>query len=165
MIASQLRGVFESSKLVVLFHYNDLSVQEWTNLRLDLAKSNLKIKIFPSKVAAKALEGTVYRNIVPLFKGCTAVAYGQDESSVTDLLSCTTKEANLHLLGGVVDNQMFNPRGLQEYADLPSAEKLYQQLLGILTQPQMMLRSHLQAIPQRLSQMLGQVVQEETGEK
>ena len=158
MVASELRNVFDKSKLVAIFHYNDLKTGEWNAVRHKLSKSNFKIKVFPSKVASKALEGTKYTNITPLFRGCTAIAFG-NEPAIFDLLTYTKSEAKLHLLGGMVENQMFTPNGLHEFAELPSIEILQQQLLGTLMLSQMMLGTLLQDTSQRLSQMLRQVAE------
>ena len=148
--------MFENNRLVALFHYNDLNTSEWDKLRLNLAKDNLKLRIFPSKVSAKVLQETRYQNIVPLFRGCTAVAFGRDPS-VSSLLSHTKSEAKLLLLGGIVDNHLFTPKGLQEYAALPPVEIMQRNILGTLQLSQLMLSMLLQDSSQKLSYLLNSI--------
>ena len=145
--------MFENNRLVALFHYNDLNTSEWNSVRLNLAKESLKIRVFPSKVSAKVLQGTKYSNITPLFRGCTAVAFGRDPSA-SSLLSCTKSETKLLLLGGVVDDQLLTPKGLQEYAALPPVEVLQGNILGTLQLSQLMLSMILQGSSQKLSYLL-----------
>ena len=145
--------MFENNRLVALFHYNDLNTSEWNSIRLNLAKESLKIRVFPSKVSAKVLQETKYSNIAPLFRGCTAVAFGRDPSA-SSLLSCTKSETKLLLLGGVVDDQLLTPKGLQEYAALPPVEVLQGNILGTLQLSQLMLSMLLQGSSQKLSYLL-----------
>ena len=156
-VASQLRDTFTHHELVAVYHYNDLNTQEWNGLRLKLAQSGIQMKVFPSKISIKALEGTKYGNISPLFRGCTAVAYAKEASAAKDLLSVTGSESKLHLLGGVVEDEMMTPLGLKSYSELPSLEGLQQAILGTLNQTQMTLRWYLQRTPQRLTQLLKQI--------
>ena len=149
--------MFENSRLIALFHYNDLNTSEWNNIRLNLAKDSLRIRVFPSKVSAKVLQETKYRNIAPLFRGCTAAAFGRDPSVASSLLSTTKSESKLLLLGGVVDDQLLTPRGLQEYAALPPLEVMHGNILGTLQLSQLMLSMLLQGSSQKLSYLLKSV--------
>ena len=101
-------------------------------------------------------------HISPLFRGATAVAFAKEPSAVKELLSVTNTESKLYLLGGVVEDTMMTPLGLQDYADLPSLKDLQQILLGTLNQTQMMLTRSLQGTPQKLSQLLSQIASDST---
>ena len=153
MIASELRDMFQNSKMVAVYHFNDLSVQEWKNVRLRLSKDDIKIRVIPSKVSSKALETTRFRNIVPLFRGCTALAFSKT-AAVSHLLDCLKGEGKLQLLGGVVEDQLVTHTELQEFANLPPVETLHQKLAATLTLSQTLLAGFLQSGPFRLSQML-----------
>lgn len=157
MIGAQVRDTFTHHNMVVVYHYNSLNAQEWNKLRLKLAQCGIQVKIFPSKVATKALEETRYRNISPLFKGATAIAFAREPSSVKDLLSVTNSESKLHLLGGIVEDKMMTPLGVQKYGELPPLEVMQQTILGTLTQTQHTLMKYIQSTPQKLSQLLTQI--------
>ena len=159
-MAEEIRHIFSSCPLVAVYHYNDLSVREWDGLRSKLEKKNFRIKVIPSKVSAKALEDTQYKNVSLLLRGSSAIAYSND-LCVSDLLALTRTEHKLHLLGGVVDNTLVTPEGVRNYAKLPDKTTAYQQLLGTLTLPQRMLPNMLQTSQMRLSQMLGQLTETE----
>ena len=71
----------------------------------------------------------------------------------------TKKESKLHLLGGVVEDTMMTPLGLQNYADLPSLKDLQQMLVWTLNQTQVNLLRSLEGTPQKLSQLLSQIAE------
>ena len=156
-IASQVQDTFSDHSMVTVYHYNNLNTQEWNEIRFKLAQNGIRVKIFPSKISMKVLQGTRYVHISPLFRGCTAVAFAKEPSAVKELLSVTNSEPKLHLLGGVVEDIIMTPLGLQDYANLPSLKDLQQILLGTLNQTQMMLVRSLQSTPQKLSQLLSQI--------
>lgn len=116
----------------------------------------LPISVPPSPLI-QVLEDTKYRNIVPLFKGCTAIAYSKDSDPVSDLVSITKSEGKLHMLGGIVDNQMFTPQELQECAQLPPLVTQHLELSRSLTQLQSSLSTNLLYNQQNLSNLLKQI--------
>ena len=117
------------------------------------------MKVLPSKIAKKALEGTKYQNMRPLLHGSTAIAYSQ-EPNLSKLLLVTKLEPKLHLLGGLVEESLLTPRALYKYANLPEKTVLQQQLLTTLTIPQATLSNILLDSSRRLVQLLGHHVSE-----
>ena len=164
MIASQLQDTFNNHRVVAVYHYNSLSTHEWNEIRFKLSQKAIQVKIFPSKLSMKVLQGTRYMHISPLFRGATAVAFAKEPSAVKELLSVTNTESKLHLLGGVVEDTMMTPLGLQDYANLPSLKDLQQILLGTLNQTQMTLTRLVQGTPQKLSQLLSQIASDSTSD-
>ena len=154
-----MKDTFSKNNLVTVFHYNDLDSLEWKQIRLKFDQNNIKIRVFPSKISSKALSTTRYKNIVPLFRGSTAVAASKEglPTTVGRLLADTKKEDKLFLVGGMVDKQMLTPEGLQSYSKVPSIEGLQQELLAILNQNQVSLKQALDSSSQRLSYLLEQV--------
>ena len=53
MIAKDVIHSFESSGVVVVYHYNDVNCQEWNRIRNKLAKYEVKLKVIPSKLSSK----------------------------------------------------------------------------------------------------------------
>ena len=164
MIASQLQDTFNDHSMVAVYHYNNLSTHEWNEVRYKLSQNGIRMKIFPSKLSTKVLQGTRYVHISPLFRGATAVAFAKEPLAIKELLSVTNTESKLHLLGGLVEDVMMTPLGLRDYADLPSLKDVQQMLLGTLNQTQMMLVRSLQGTPQKLSHLLLQIAAEPTSE-
>jgi large subunit ribosomal protein L10 len=164
LIASQLQDTFNGHGMVAVYHYNGLSTHEWNEIRFKLSRNGIRVKIFPSKLSMKILQGSRYVHISPLFRGATAVAFSKEPAAIKELLSVTNTESKLHLLGGVVEDVMMTPLGLQNYADLPSLKDMQQILLGTLNQTQMMLARSLQGTSQKLSHLLSQIASDSTSE-
>lgn len=157
MVASDLHNILKDNRLVAVYHFNDLSTEEWNSVRFQLMNAGVRLKVLPSKVAAKALESTRYQNLSLLFKGASAIAYGRDSTSLAPLLSGTKTVAKLHLLGGILDDQLFTPKGLHKYAALPSIDALRGEMIGLLVSPKLAITQVTQASYQRLSTLLGQI--------
>ena len=151
-IASDVRDIL-SHETVAVVHFGDLDTKAWSSLRLKLAQSGNKAQVIPTKIATRALDDTPCQNLAPLFKGSTALVYGNlDQTS--SLLSCIKSEPRLCVLGGKVLDQLFTPRGLEEIAKLPPLEVLRQELVALLSLPQRHTLSLLQRTPVTLTQTL-----------
>lgn len=152
-IASDIRDIFFNDTVAVV-HYGDLDTQAWINVRLKLAEVGMKARVIPTKVATRALDDTVVRNIAMLFRGSTALVYGDFEQT-NSLLSCIKSEPKLCLLGGKVMNQLFTPQGLGEVGKLPSSlQAVHQELLSLLFLPQRQTLMYLQSASSSLSNSL-----------
>ncbi|CAI8034541.1 39S ribosomal protein L10, mitochondrial [Geodia barretti] len=151
-IASDVRDIL-SHETVAVVHFGDLDTKAWSSLRLKLAQSGNEAQVIPTKIATRALDDTPCQNLAPLFKGSTALVYGNlDQTS--SLLSCIKSEPRLCVLGGKVLDQLFTPRGLEEIAKLPPLEVLRQELVALLSLPQRHTLSLLQRTPVTLTQTL-----------
>ena len=139
--------------MVVVFHFNDMSVREWDALRLDVSEYDILMRVIPSKISKKALEGTRFESVTPLFKGCTALAFG-DTESLKGLLRMTKKQSKLYVLGGILEDQLYTPKGIESLASLPAIQEVHQRLRGLLTLSQSSLVNLLQRSPQDLSSVL-----------
>ena len=164
MIASQLLDTFAQHEMVVLYHYNSLNTQEWNGIRFKLSENGIRVKVFPSKISIKALKGTAYSNITPLFRGCTAVAYAREPTAVKELLAVTKSEDKLYLLGGVVEKQILTPVCLRDYAALPPLEVVQQAIVNTINQVPLTLIRYIESVPQRLSQLMAQIEKRDANE-
>ncbi len=105
----------------------------------------------------QVLEDTEYRNIVPLFKGCTAIAFSMESDPVSEMVSITQSESKLHMLGGIMDNQMFTPQELQKCAQLSPLLTQHLVLSRSLTQLQSSLRDNLLHNQRTLTHLIGNI--------
>jgi len=103
------------------------------------------------------LSSTQYKNITPLFRGSTVIAFGKASNDVSHLLTATKKENKLQMMGGMVDNQLFTPRGMQDCAKLQSLEMQHIELTRTLTSVQSHLSNCLMNSQQHLCSQLGRI--------
>ena len=157
MIADQVREVFDSNNMVVVCHFSDLNTQEWEELRFNLGKDEITVKMFPNRVSCKALENTKYCEITPLFLASTFVTYSK-EAKVKPLLSAVKKQPKVELLGGKIDNQLLSRKSVMDYSKLPSLTELHGQLLHMLSEPSRRLTTLLGQNQTNLAENLSQYV-------
>ena len=140
-----------------MLHYNDLSSQDWNDLRIKLDKHDITIKVVPTKISRKSLTDTSFVNLSPLLRGPTALAFS-NKPCINDLLSVLKTESKLYLLGGVVDNELMTPKSIESYSKLPSRDVVHAQLVVNLTvQQQALGRLLFGGTAGRLSSMLNQL--------
>ena len=132
LIASEVRRVFEDNNIVAVFQYGDMTTVEWDNLRFELRKQHVHVKVFPNKVACKALEGTIYKEISPLFLSTTCVVYS-NKQTVKYMLGIIRKQPKMELMGAKIDNRLMSRYAVIEYSKLPSLEEQYFSLVHYLS--------------------------------
>ena len=159
IIADQVRDIFASNDMVLVFQFTDMDTANWEDLRFALRKDDIKAKMLPNKVTCKALENTMYREMAPLFLAATFVTYSK-EANVRPLLAAVKKQPKVELLGGKIDNQLLSRKSVIEYSKLPSLTELHGQLVQLLLEPSRRLSSALQQNQLNLSVNLSQYVRQ-----
>ncbi|XP_031556135.1 39S ribosomal protein L10, mitochondrial-like [Actinia tenebrosa] len=163
MIASKVKDVFDNNEMVAVFQYNDMNTTEWENLRHNLSRSDIKVKVFPNKVTHKALENSIYQEISPLFLCTTCIMYSK-EPIVKPLIDAVKKQPKLELLGAKVQNRLLSRTGVRECAKLPPLKELHVNLVQLLQKPASQLNYLLQQNQRLLTQNLFQYVEQEKEE-
>ena len=160
MIAKKVNNVFEMNNMVVVLQYGDMNSKEWDDIRYELKKNEVSVKLFPNRVTSKALEDTIYSAISPLFLSTTCVMYSK-ESNLKPFLAAIKKQPKLELLGAKIDNRLLSRQNITEYAKLPSQRELYTDLAQYLARPAMQISLLLQENQKQLSINLSQYVKQQ----
>ena len=134
MLMSRINSALDSSEFVAVFHYSDMSTVEWNSLRSQLNDKDISVMVVPFKLARKTLQNTKYENMMPLFYGSTAIAYSH-QPQLAELFAVTKTLPKFLLLGGLVENELMTPQGIQKYSELPDKITLQHQLLSTLMSP------------------------------
>eukprot|EP00111_Clytia_hemisphaerica_P009322 TCONS_00027368-protein len=159
-----VRVIAENSKILVL-HYNALDAKDWTDFRYAMKQEQATIKVFPNKLTCKFLSDTRYRNMTPLFRTDTCLAYGND-FDLKKILKILNTNDKVQLIGGKFDDTLFNRQQVIDYSKLPTLEQARAELVSILQQPSQTLSGLLQTNQSQLSMLLQGYVdqQQEKGE-
>jgi large subunit ribosomal protein L10 len=155
IVSKKMLLAFSQSNFVAVYHYSSMSIKEWDSIRGKLDPSDIKLMVVPHVIAKKSLLGTPHESATSLFFGNSVIAYSE-QSRLKELLSVTKTEPKLILLGGLVDNELMTPNGIEDYSKLPSKMVLHQQLLGTLMEPLMSLQSSLCGNSTRLYQLISE---------
>ena len=145
---------FENSKAVMITHYQGLTMIQLDDLRSKMREHGIIFKITKNRITKLALEKTKCKDLVNLFTGPTAVAFGDDAIMSARILSNFSKDnENLKLIGGIMDNEVLDQAGVQNVATLPTLDEARANIIGILNAPASKLVSILLAYSEKMSSL------------
>ena len=151
--------------MVAVAHYNDMTANEWEDLRHNLHPYCVQCKVIPTKVARRSLDQSAERNISVLFKGPSVLLFGNEPTTLSSVLKVVSEQSKVEVLGGLVDRELFTREGLESLASLPSQSELQSGLVRVAQQTSAKLIQVLKHHQQRLSSLLHQYVNEQTPTK
>ena len=93
---SEISSQFETSKAVMVTHYQGLTMTQLDELRSKMREHGIVFKITKNRITKLALEKTKCKDLSNLFTGPTAVAFGEDAIMSARILSKFAK--SLHLV-------------------------------------------------------------------
>jgi large subunit ribosomal protein L10 len=145
---------FESSKAVMVTHYQGLTMIQLDDLRAKMREHGIIFRITKNRITKLALEKTKCKNLSNLFAGPTAVAFGEDAIMSARILSKFAKDnKNLKLIGGLMDDEILDQAGVQNVANLPTLDEARANIVGILNAPASKLVSILLAYSEKMSSL------------
>ncbi len=155
-LVNDLNKKFSAATSLVFTDYKGLNVEEITQFRSLLRKSNVEYRVVKNTLAKIAAKETPVEMATELFKGPVAVVIGYDEPSVATKIVLNYAKGNekLQVLQSLVEGQLFSEQDLKRVAELPSKEVLLSQLLSGMSSPASKLASALQATISRFAYAL-----------
>ena len=154
-IVGDLRGVFSDAGVVVVTHYQGMSVAKVTELRRGMRDAGARFRVTKNRLAKIAMADTAYSTLADLFTGPTAIAYSDDPVAAPKAaVGFAKKNENLVIIGGSLQGTLLSAAEVRALADLPSLDELRGKLVGLLTTPASRLVSVLQAPGGQLARVL-----------
>ena len=145
---------FDTTEAVIVTHYQGLTVQQLDDLRKKMREHGIKFKITNNRITKLAMEKTKCKELSNLFTGPTAVAFGEDAIMSARILSKFAKDnANLKLIGGIMDSEVLDQAGVQNVANLPTLDEARANIVGILNASASKLVSILLARSEKMSSL------------
>ena len=133
---ASLRQVFSTTSVVVVCHYNGLTVAQMSALRRQMRDAGASVQVAKNRLAKIALDGTDVGTIGNLLKGPTLLAYSGDPVAAPKVASDFAKaNEKLVILGGAMGRTALNPEGVRALATLPSLDELRARLVGLVQAP------------------------------
>jgi large subunit ribosomal protein L10 len=121
---------------VVVTHQSGLSVAEVTQLRRQIRGAGASFRVTKNRLARRALIGTPFEPLSPLFTGPTAVAFSNDPVAAAKVVvEYANRNDKLVIVGGGLAGQQMDAAGIRELASLPSLDELRGKLIGLLQAP------------------------------
>ncbi len=154
-IVDSLRGVFSDAGVVVVTHYQGMSVAKVTELRRGMLDAGARFRVTKNRLAKIALADTPYSTLADMFTGPTAIAYSADPVAAPKAAVGFAKQnENLIIIGGALEGNLLSAAEVRALAELPSLDELRAKLIGMLTTPASRLVGILQAPGAQLARVL-----------
>ena len=135
-VVEELGRIFADSGVVVVAHYEGLSVAEMTDFRLRLKQAGGGVRVAKNKLAKIALQGTPAERMGDLLKGMTVLAYSEDPVAAAKAVDDFTKvNRKLVVLGGAMGATPLDEAGIKAVAAMPSREELIASVVACIGAP------------------------------
>jgi large subunit ribosomal protein L10 len=155
-LVDSLHDTLKQTELVVVTQQVGMTVAEVTVLRRQMREAGASFKVTKNRLARRALEGTKFAQLAPLFKGPTAVAYSTDPVAAAKVaVSYANANEKLTIVGGAMGETLLDPAGVKALATLPSLNELRGRLVGLLQTPATRVAQVLQAPAGQLARVMG----------
>jgi large subunit ribosomal protein L10 len=151
-----VNDMFGGAEVVIVTHYQGLTVAEMSNLRNKVRAAGASFKVTKNRLTKLAVKDTRYEGLADMFKGPTAVAFSSDPVAVAKVIAEFSKtNEKLVMLGGAFGEHTLNEAGIKQLATLPSLDELRAKILALLNTPATRIAGVLQAPAGQLARVCG----------
>ncbi|MEE9195958.1 MAG: 50S ribosomal protein L10 [Alphaproteobacteria bacterium] len=155
-LVATLHQTFDAANLLVVTHQSGLTVAEVSQLRRNMSDAGAQYKVTKNRLARRALEGTKFQALQPLFTGPTAIAFSDDPVAAAKVcVGFAKKNGKLTIVGGALDGEELDTGQINALAKLPSLDELRAMLIGLLQAPATKLAGVTQAPAGQLARVFG----------
>jgi large subunit ribosomal protein L10 len=135
-VVEELGQIFESSGVVVVAHYEGLTVAEMQDLRGRMRVAGGSVRVAKNKLAKIALDGKPAASIADYLEGMTVLAYSEDPVAAAKVMEGYAKDNDkLVILGGAMGDNALDSAGVKALASMPSREELIAQIVSQIGAP------------------------------
>jgi len=154
-LVEKLQQVLADTACVVVTHQSGLTVAEATQLRRQVRGAGAGFRVTKNRLARRALAGSGFEPLSPLFTGPTAIAFSRDPVAAAKVVvEFANRNNKLTIVGGGLAGRQIDAAGIRELASLPSLDELRGKLIGLLLTPATRLAIVLQAPPGQIARLL-----------
>ena len=162
-LVETLRQDLAGTACVVVTHQTGLSVDEVTLLRRQVRDAGASFRVTKNRLAKRALAGTAFESLSPLFTGPTAIAFSRDPVAAAKVVvGYANRNEKLTIIGGGLAGQQIDATGIKELASLPSLDELRGKLIGLLQAPAAKLVTVLQAPAGQIARIFAAYAEKQT---
>ena len=136
-IIDEIRSKLNKAQSLVIVNARGLTVEQDTALRRKLREAGVDYKVYKNTMVEFAIKGTGYEGIDKFLSGPGTFAFSyEDPMTAARVLSKEVKAIPaLEFKAGVVGGIVYDEKGIQAIADIPSREELLSRLLGSFKSP------------------------------
>jgi large subunit ribosomal protein L10 len=153
-VVANLRHAFDDATLIVITQQSGLTVGEVSDLRRQMRAAGATYRVAKNRLTKRALEGTKFQALQPLFTGPTAIAYSADPVAAARVcIEFAKKNEKLTVVGGALGGEELDTGRIKYLAQLPSLDELRARLIGVVQAPATKLAGVIQAPAAQLARV------------
>ncbi|WP_378942073.1 50S ribosomal protein L10 [Paracoccus sp. R86501] len=135
-VVDELGQIFESSGVVVVAHYEGMTVAHMQDLRARMREAGGSVRVAKNKLAKIALEGKPCASIADYLTGMTVITFSEDPVAAARIADKYAKDnERFVILGGAMGDSALDPAGVKAVAQMPSREELIAQIASCIGAP------------------------------
>jgi large subunit ribosomal protein L10 len=135
-VVEELGRIFERSGVVVVAHYEGMTVAQMQELRAEMRAAGGSVRVAKNRLAKIALEGKPGAGLGAILKGMTVFAFSDDPVAAAKVAEAyARKNDRFVLLGGLMGGTVLDPEGVKAVAQLPSREELIASVVACIGAP------------------------------
>lgn len=137
VIVNEIKEKLDKAVSVVLVDARGLTVEQDTQLRKKFREAGVDYKVYKNTMMNFAVKDTPFEGLKDYFEGPSAMAISYGEATAAArIISKSTKDFKaLEFKAGVIEDVVYDAKGMQAVADIPSREELLSKLLGSFKSP------------------------------
>lgn len=136
LVVAEITEKLKSSASSVVVEYRGLTVAEVTELRRELRKEGIEIKVYKNSYAQRAAADLGYEALNEALTGPNAIAFGNDAVAPSRILAKFAKKHKaLVLKGALVEGKVVGVDTVTTLATLPNRDGMISMILGMFQSP------------------------------
>jgi large subunit ribosomal protein L10 len=135
-VVEELGQIFESSGVVVVSHYEGLTVAEMQDLRRRASAAEATVRVAKNRLAKIAVQGTPAEGIADYLDGMTVLTFSEDPVAAAKVVEDYAKDnKKFEILGGAMGDNALDRAGVEAVSKMPSREELIASIVGCIGAP------------------------------
>lgn len=135
-VVDELGQIFESSGVVVVAHYEGMTVAQMQDLRAKMREAGGAVRVAKNKLAKIALEGKPCASIADYLTGMTVLSFSEDPVAAAKVCQEYAKgNERFVILGGAMGDSALDPAGVKAVAAMPSRDELIASIVSCIGAP------------------------------
>ena len=144
-----------TSETIIITHQLGLNADQTRNLRIEMLKNGVGLKVAKNKLIRHAIKGTKFAALEKFLQGPTVLAYSKDPIAAAKAsVEFSKKNPKFKVVGGMMGDQVLEEAQVKALATLPSLDQLRAKLVGLLQAPATKIAGILQAPAGQLARVL-----------
>ena len=137
VIIDEIKDKLDRAQSAVVIDYIGTTVAEADAMRKKLRDANVDYTVYKNTLVKRAIVGTKYEGLAEVLEGPSALAISfEDAIAPARVINGVIKEyKKMAFKAGVIEGDLYDAKGVEAIATLPSREELIAKFMGSIQSP------------------------------